>query len=78
MAPTHRRHGVIRALLHALAETERRVGVTDLLWVLEDNHDAQRALEALCFEPTGDCQFLADFGRFEVRLRLGLGRRQAA
>lgn len=74
VAPTHRRHGVFRALLHALAETGRRVGVTDLLlWVLEDNHDAQRAYEALGFEPTGERQFLPAFGRFERRLRLGLG-----
>jgi GNAT superfamily N-acetyltransferase len=75
VAPTHRRHGVFRALLHALAETERRVGVTDLLlWVLEDNHDAQRAYEALGFEPTGERQFLPAFGRFERRLRLGARR----
>jgi GNAT superfamily N-acetyltransferase len=79
VAPPHRRHGVFRALLHVLAETERRVGVTDLLlWVLEDNYDAQRAYEALGFEPTGERQFLADFGRFERRLRLALGRQQAA
>ena len=49
-------------------------GVTDLLlWVLEDNHDAQRAYEALGFEPTGERQFLPDLGRFERRLRLGIG-----
>ena len=66
--------GCVRALLHALAETERSMGVTDLLlWVLEDNHDAQRAYEALGFEPTGERQFLSDFGRFERRLRLGIG-----
>ena len=40
-----------------------------MLWVMEDNHDAQRAHEALGFEPTGDRQFLAAFGQFEQRLR---------
>jgi GNAT superfamily N-acetyltransferase len=74
VAPTHRRRGVSRALLHALADTERRLGVTDLmLWVLEDNHDAQRAYEAIGFEPTGERQFLPAFGRFERRLKLGIG-----
>jgi ribosomal protein S18 acetylase RimI-like enzyme len=71
VAPTHRQRGVFRALLHALAEMDRRMGVTDLmLWVLEDNHEAQRAYEALGFEPTGERQPLPDFGRFERRLRL--------
>jgi ribosomal protein S18 acetylase RimI-like enzyme len=75
VAPTHRRRGVFRALVHALAEMERRVGTTDLLlWVLEDNHDAQRAYEALGFEPTGERQFLPAFGRFERRLTLGIRR----
>jgi ribosomal protein S18 acetylase RimI-like enzyme len=70
VAPLHRRRGVFRALLQALAETERRIGVTCLLlWVLEDNHDAQRAYEALGFEPTGQRQFLPAFGRFERQLR---------
>jgi ribosomal protein S18 acetylase RimI-like enzyme len=73
VAPTHRRRGVFRCLLHALAEIERQVGVTDLLlWVLEDNYDAQRAYQALGFEPTGERQYLPAFGRFERRLRLGL------
>jgi ribosomal protein S18 acetylase RimI-like enzyme len=71
VAPTHRRRGVCRALLHALAETERSVGVTGLLlWVLEDNHDAQRAYDALGFQPTGERQFLPTLGRSELRLRL--------
>src|SRR5688500_4420006 len=77
VAPTHRRRGVLRALLQALAEMERGMGVTDLLlWVLEDNYAAQRAYEALGFEPTGERQPLADFGRYERRLRLVLGRLQ--
>jgi ribosomal protein S18 acetylase RimI-like enzyme len=71
--PTHRRLGVFRHLVHALAEIERRTGVTELLlWVLEDNHDAQRAYEALGFEPTGEQQFLPVAGRFEWRMRLGI------
>jgi GNAT superfamily N-acetyltransferase len=45
VAPPHRRRGVLRALLHRLAEIDRHTGVTELmLWVLEDNDDAQRAL----------------------------------
>jgi ribosomal protein S18 acetylase RimI-like enzyme len=73
VAPTHRRRGVFRALMRALAESERRTGIADLLlWVLEGNDDAQRAYEALGFEPTGECQFLPAFGRFERRLRLGV------
>jgi ribosomal protein S18 acetylase RimI-like enzyme len=71
VAPTHRRRGVLRALLHKLAESDSRRGVTDLmLWVLEDNHDAQNAYWALGFEPTGERQFLPAFGQFERRLRL--------
>jgi GNAT superfamily N-acetyltransferase len=75
VAPTHRRRGVFRALMHALAETERRMGVTQLmLWVIEDNHDARSAYDALGFEPTGERQFLPAFGRFERRLKLGIRR----
>jgi ribosomal protein S18 acetylase RimI-like enzyme len=74
VAPTHRRRGVSRALLHALADRERRLGVTDLmLWVLEDNQDAQRAYEAIGFEATGERQFLPAFGRFERRLTVAIG-----
>ncbi len=73
VAPTHRRRGVFRHLLRALAEIERDMGVTELLlWVLEDNHDAQRAYEALGFEPTGERQYLPAFMRFERRLGLGV------
>jgi ribosomal protein S18 acetylase RimI-like enzyme len=73
VAPTHRRHGVLRHLLHTLAGIERRMGVTDLLlWVLEDNQHAQRAYEALGFRSTGERQYLPAVGRFERRLRLGL------
>jgi ribosomal protein S18 acetylase RimI-like enzyme len=73
VAPTHRRRGVLRHLLHALAQVERRMGVTHLLlWVLEDNDEAQLAYEALGFEPTGERQFLPTAGRFERRLTLYL------
>jgi RimJ/RimL family protein N-acetyltransferase len=62
-------------LARALVEIDGPIGVTDLmLWVLEENHDAQRAYEALGFEPTGDRQFLPSLGRFERRLRLGIRR----
>jgi GNAT superfamily N-acetyltransferase len=71
VAPTHRRRGVLRALLQKLAETASVVQVTELmLWVLEDNHDAQNAYRALGFEPTGERQFLPTVGRFERRLVL--------
>jgi ribosomal protein S18 acetylase RimI-like enzyme len=71
VTPTHRRRGVFRALLSELAKINQRMGVTDLmLWVLEDNYDAQRAYRALGFEPTGERQFLPAFGRFERRMRL--------
>jgi RimJ/RimL family protein N-acetyltransferase len=73
VAPTHRRRGVLRALLHRLAEIDRQMGVNELmLWVLEDNHDAQRAYQVLGFESTGDRQYLPAFGQFERRLRLGI------
>jgi ribosomal protein S18 acetylase RimI-like enzyme len=73
VAPTHRRRGVLRHLLNALAGIERRLGVRDLLlWVLEDNHEARRAYEALGFESTGERQYLPAVGRFEHRLRLCL------
>jgi ribosomal protein S18 acetylase RimI-like enzyme len=69
VAPTHRRRGVLRDLLRALAELERQIGVTDLLlWVLEDNHVAQRAYDALGFKPTGERQFLSTVRKFELRL----------
>jgi ribosomal protein S18 acetylase RimI-like enzyme len=71
VAPTHRRRRVLRDLLHGLAEIDRQTGVTELmLWVLDDNHDAQRAFQALGFEPTGERQYLPAFGQFERRLRL--------
>jgi ribosomal protein S18 acetylase RimI-like enzyme len=73
VAPTHRRRGVLRHLLLALAQMERRMGVTHLLlWVLEDNDEAQLAYEALGFKPTGERQFLPAAGRFEQRLTLYL------
>jgi ribosomal protein S18 acetylase RimI-like enzyme len=73
VAPERRRRGVFRTLLHSLAELHRQAGVTDLmLWVLENNHEAQSAYEALGFEPTGERQFLPNCGQFERRLRLGL------
>jgi GNAT superfamily N-acetyltransferase len=71
VAPAHRRRGVLRTVLHRLVQNNRLMGVSELmLWVLEDNHDAQHAYEALGFEPTGERQFLPAFGRFERRLRL--------
>lgn len=77
VAPTHRRRGVLRTLLDALAQISCRMGVTELmLWVLEDNHAAGRAYRALGFEPTGERQFLPAFGQFEQRLRLEISGAQ--
>ena len=39
-----------------------------VLWVLDGNHDALRAYEALGFRPIGEPQFLRAFGRWEQRL----------
>jgi len=73
VAPAHRRRGVLRALLCALAQMERHMGATDLLlWVLEDNCDALRAYKAVGFEATGERQYLPALGRFEQQLRLGV------
>ena len=52
--PARRRYGVFRALLHKLADLERHMGVTELLlWVLEDNHTARHAYEAVGFRRPG-------------------------
>jgi GNAT superfamily N-acetyltransferase len=73
VAPTHRRRGVLRALLHRLVEIDRQMGVTELmLWVLEGHHDAQRAYQVLGFKSTDDRQYLPALGQFERRLRLGI------
>lgn len=69
VAAGHRRCGVFRSLLRAMAEVERRGGITHfLVWVLEDNHVAWRAYEAVGFVATGERQFLPNIGRFERRL----------
>jgi ribosomal protein S18 acetylase RimI-like enzyme len=74
VAPERRRRGVLRSLMQALVEIEHRRGITDIfLWVLEDNYEAQQVYETLGFRPTGERQFLHDYGQFERRLRLGTG-----
>jgi GNAT superfamily N-acetyltransferase len=72
--PGHRRTGVTRSLLRALADAERSAGVKDLLvWVLEAKRDARRVYERLGFQPTGEQHVLNDAsGRMEERLRLRL------
>lgn len=74
VAPTHRKRGVFRAMLYELAERERKAGASDLmLWVLEDNHDAQQVYERLGFQSTGERQRLPDeTGRYELRLGLAI------
>jgi ribosomal protein S18 acetylase RimI-like enzyme len=75
VAPTHRKRGVCRALLHQIAERELQSGVTDLLlWVLEENHDAQSVYLALGFQPTQERQFLHVVGQHEQRLRRPIKR----
>ena len=69
VAPIYRHQGVCSDLVRALADRERRMGATQLLlWVLDGNHDALRAYEALGFKPKGEPQFLRAFGRWEQRL----------
>jgi L-amino acid N-acyltransferase YncA len=71
VAPTHRRRGVLGALLYKLAETCRPMGVTELLlWVLMDNHAAYDAYRALRFVPIGKPHRLRAIGRFEQQFRL--------
>ena len=71
VAPTHRRRGVLGALLYKLAETCRPMGVTELLlWVLVDNHAAYNAYLALRFVPIGETHRLRALGRFEQQFRL--------
>jgi ribosomal protein S18 acetylase RimI-like enzyme len=73
VASSHRRTGVFRALLRAVAQQEYPAGVTDLLlWVLEHNHSAWRAYETVGFEFTGERQYLRSTGQFECRLRLSI------
>jgi hypothetical protein len=69
VAPIYRYQGVCRDLVQALADRERRMGAIQLLlWVLDGNHDALRAYEALGFQPIGKPQFLRAFGRWEQQL----------
>ncbi len=69
VAPAHRRRGVLRTLLDALAAVARQNGVTTLLlWVMEDNRAALLAYARLGFEPTHESQPIG-IGRREVRLR---------
>ncbi len=71
--PAHRRRGIFSALLQKLADLARHLDVHELvLWVLEDNHPARHAYQAVGFEPTGQRQFLPELGRFELQLRVGV------
>jgi predicted GNAT family acetyltransferase len=58
VAPTHRRQGVLRALLQALAGREQQTEQTEvtelLLWVLDGNYLARCAYKALGFKSTGE------------------------
>lgn len=72
VAPTHRRRGVLRSLLDRLVEIGRADHRDSLfLWVVGDNHVAQRAYGELGFVSTGEEQPLGQgTGRTERRLRL--------
>jgi ribosomal protein S18 acetylase RimI-like enzyme len=80
VVPTQRKRGVFRAMLREAAELARKAGVRDLvLWVLEDNHDAQQVYERLGFVETGERQPLPDetgrpeeAGRYERRMGLAV------
>jgi GNAT superfamily N-acetyltransferase len=70
VAPTHRRRGVLGALLYTLAETCRPMGVTELrLWVLLDNRVAINAYRALRFVAFGKPHRLRVLGPFEQQFR---------
>ncbi|MGH3613968.1 MAG: GNAT family N-acetyltransferase [Pseudonocardia sp.] len=52
VAPTHRRHGVLRQMLEHLERLAKSAGATELrLWVLDTNGSAGRAYERLDFRP---------------------------
>ena len=73
VAPTHRRTGVSRSLVGALADQGHRLGRHELLlWVLEDNTVALRAYARLGFRPTGERQIGPDHRRYEQRLSFSL------
>jgi ribosomal protein S18 acetylase RimI-like enzyme len=73
VAPTHRKLGVCRALLRAIAKRERESRVGELrLWVLEHNHDAQSAYLALGFEPSGHPHFLQAVQQHEQLLKVSV------
>jgi GNAT superfamily N-acetyltransferase len=78
VAPAHRRRGVLRSLVEALAGEAGKIGVPALqLWVLKDNTDALAAYRKLGFIETGEEQKISDVGspqadptpRYELRLR---------
>jgi GNAT superfamily N-acetyltransferase len=70
VAPTHRRRGVLGALLYKLAETCRPFGVTELrLWVLVDNRAAINAYQALRFVAFEKPHRLRGLGPFEQQFR---------
>ena len=72
VAPSHRRRGVFRALVRALADEASRMGLDELqLWVLEDNEIAQRAYTKLGFIP-GPVQRAPDPRYREQRFTLAI------
>jgi RimJ/RimL family protein N-acetyltransferase len=70
--PTHRRGGVMRALVNAATDFMRQHGGGELLlWVLDDNLAARHAYTRLGFTPTGKQQPIAGhYPRFELQLAL--------
>ncbi len=69
--PTHRRQGVLRAMLRHLVELNPEVHDW-FVWVLDGNDLARKVYERMGFVSTGERQALAgSFGRSEERMRLG-------
>jgi GNAT superfamily N-acetyltransferase len=73
--PSHRRQGVLRALISDLIKRADNAGVVELgLWVLADNLEAREVYGRLGFEPTGETGSApGEPGRVELRMRLRLG-----
>lgn len=74
VAPTHRGHGVLAALLDIVAAVGRALGLAHLrLWVIEDNVVALSAYLREGFRPTGERQPIRPgHRRHEIRMQLAI------
>jgi GNAT superfamily N-acetyltransferase len=73
-APSARRRGVARLLVHAVLDWARATGATSVsLWVTRGNDAAEALYRAMGFVPTGDHQPLpSDPCKDELRMTRGL------